>query len=142
MVTDEGVRATSRRLRALVEPIAANVYFAKEAQEAYGELGLGYIPGYFCSRSACMGRVPGEVVVSAFGVFNPDVVVPAIDEGRAKTDIDRVVGDYLASRSEFDAIALVDRDGHVIAQRSSSGVELARVDPATHTPLTAAPGGP
>ena len=74
MVTEEEVRATSRRLRDVVEPIAANVYFAKEAQEAYGELGLGYIPGYFCSRSACMGRVPGEVVVSAFGVFNPDIV--------------------------------------------------------------------
>ena len=62
MVNDEQVRAVSRRLRDLVEPIAANVYFAKEAQEAYGELGLGYIPGYFCSRSACMGAVPGEVV--------------------------------------------------------------------------------
>lgn len=59
---------------------------------------------------------------------------------RAKTDIDRVVGDYLASRSEFDAIALVDRDGHVIAQRSSSGVELARVDSATRTPLATASG--
>jgi helix-turn-helix protein len=87
VVNDEQVRAVSRRLRDLVEPIAANVYFAKEAQEAYGELGLGYIPGYFCSRSACMGNVPGEVVVSAFGVFNPDIVLPAIAEGRAKTDI-------------------------------------------------------
>lgn len=48
---------------------------------------------------------------------------------RAKVDIDRIVGDYLASRNEFDAIALVDRGGHVIAQRSSSGVELARVEP-------------
>jgi hypothetical protein len=87
MVTDEQVRTISRRLRDLVEPIAANVYFAKEAQDAYGELGLGYIPGYFCSRSACLGQVPGEVVVSAFGVFNPDIVVPAIAEGRSKTDI-------------------------------------------------------
>ena len=35
MVTDAQVRATSRRLRDLVEPIAANVYFAKEAQEDF-----------------------------------------------------------------------------------------------------------
>ena len=104
MVTDDEVRATSRRLRDLAEPIAANVYFAKEAQEAYGELGLGYIPGYFCSRSACMGRVPGEVVVSAFGVFNPDVVVPAIDEGREKTDVESL----LAAR-ERGATASLER---------------------------------
>jgi len=104
VVTEEDVRATSRRLRDVVEPIAANVYFAKEAQEAYGELGLGYIPGYFCSRSACMGRVPGEAVVSAFGVFNPDVVVPAIDEGRAKTDVESL----LAAR-ERGATASLER---------------------------------
>jgi hypothetical protein len=92
VVSDEQVRAVSRRLRDLVEPIAANVYFAKQAQEAYEELGLGYIPGYFCSRSACLGEVPGEVVVSAFGVFNPDVVLPAIAEGRAKTNIAALLG--------------------------------------------------
>lgn len=103
MVTVEDVRATSRRLRDVVEPIAANVYFAKEAQEAYGELGLGYIPGYFCSRSACMGRVPGEAVVSAFGVFNPDIVLPAVEEGRAKTDVESL----LAAR-ERGAIASLE----------------------------------
>jgi hypothetical protein len=80
------VRAVSRRLRDLVEPIAANVYFAPEAGTAYKELGLSYIPGYFCSRGACMGQVPGQVVVAAFGVFNPDIVVPAVEEGWSKTD--------------------------------------------------------
>jgi len=104
VVTEEDVRATSRHLRDVVEPIAANVYFAKEALEAYGELGLGYIPGYFCSRSACMGRVPGEAVVSAFGVFNPDIVLPAVDEGRAKTDVESL----LAAR-ERGAIASLER---------------------------------
>src|SRR3954470_16771515 len=52
---------------------------------AYEELGLSYLPGYFCSRSACMGQVAGEVVVSAFGVFNPAIVIPAVDEGWSKT---------------------------------------------------------
>ena len=46
----------------------------------------------------------------------------------AKADIDRVVSDSLASRSEFDALGLVDRDGRVIAQRSSSGIELAWIN--------------
>src|SRR5215217_5355584 len=83
---DQRIRQISRRLRDLVEPIAANVYFAPEAQAAYATLRLGYLPGYFCSRGACMGQVPGEVVVAAFGVFNPAIVLPAVDEGWAKTD--------------------------------------------------------
>jgi len=86
MASEERVRAVSRRLRDLVEPIAANVYFAPEAQEAYGELGLDYLSGYFCSRSACMGQVPGEVVAAAFGVFNPAIVIPAVTAGWEKTD--------------------------------------------------------
>jgi hypothetical protein len=101
---EQRIRQTSRRLRDLVEPIAANVYFAPEAQEAYGELGLGYLPGYFCSRGACMGQVPGELVVSAFGVFNPAVVIPAVDEGWSKTDAPTI----LAAR-ERGAVAALHR---------------------------------
>jgi len=57
----------------------------------------------------------------------------------AKTDIERVVADYLSSRTEFDVLALVDHEGRVIAHYSSSGVEIGRVDrvtgaaPATRT---------
>src|SRR5919198_1263362 len=61
MISDQQVRSVSRRLRDLVEPLAANVYFATEAHAAYKELGLSFMPGYFCSRSACMGQVPGEI---------------------------------------------------------------------------------
>jgi hypothetical protein len=80
------VTGVSRRLRDLAEPIAANVYFAPEAQEAYAALGLDYPTGYFCSRGACMGQVPGEVVAAAFGVFNPEVVIPLVEAGWKKTD--------------------------------------------------------
>ena len=121
MVTEEDVRATSRRLRDVVEPIAANVYFAKEAQEAYGDLGLGYIPGYFCSRSACMGRVPGEAVVSAFGVFNPDIVLPAVEEGRAKTDVESL----LAAR-ERGAIASLERIFGGVPDGAARATEILR----------------
>ena len=83
----------ARRLRNAVEPIAAGVYFAPEAHAAYVELGFADSPvseggvarpelnAYFTSRGACMGQVPGEVVVAAFGVFNPQVVVPAVAAG-------------------------------------------------------------
>ena len=81
----------SRRLRDLVEPLAANVYFAPEAHDSYMELGLSYLPGYFCSRGACMGQVPGEVVTAAFAVFNPDIVIPAVTEGWSKTDASSIL---------------------------------------------------
>jgi Helix-turn-helix family len=86
VIDDDAVRRKSRRLRDLVEPLAANVYFAPEAHQAYGELGLSFLPGYFCSRGACMGQVPGEVIASAFAVFNPALVLPAVEEGWSKTD--------------------------------------------------------
>ena len=82
MISDDEVRRVSRRLRDLVEPLAANVYFAPEAQENYKALGLSYIPSYFRSRSACMGDVTGEVVVATFGVFNSAIVLPGMEQGR------------------------------------------------------------
>jgi hypothetical protein len=90
MINDDEVRRISRRLRDLIEPLAANVYFAPEAQENYKALGLRYIPSYFRSRSACMGDVVGEMVVAAFGVFNPAIVLPAIEEGR-KVGVDDIL---------------------------------------------------
>ena len=101
----DSVRRVSRRLRDLVEPLAANVYFAPEARAAYQHLGIeDYGAGYFTSRGACLGHVPGHVVAAAFGVFNPDVVVPAVAEGWSKTD----VGSILAAR-EQGAVASLER---------------------------------
>ncbi len=77
----------TRALRNACEPIGANVYFAPEAHERYAALGLQAMgSGYFCSRSASMGKPPGLVVVAAFGVFSPAVVVPAVDAGWAATE--------------------------------------------------------
>jgi hypothetical protein len=77
----------TRAIRNLCEPIGANVYFAPEAHANYAKLGLaGYGPGYFCSRGASLGKPSGLVVTSAFGVFSPAVVVPAVDEGWSKTE--------------------------------------------------------
>jgi hypothetical protein len=85
------VRRVSRRLRDLVEPLAANVYFAPEAQARYKALGLGYGQSYFISRGACMGQVPGEVIASAFGVFNPVMVKAMVDEGWSQTDASTIL---------------------------------------------------
>ncbi len=74
----------TRTIRNVCEPIGANVYFAPEAHKAYAGLGLaGYGSGYFCSRGASLGKPSGLLVTSAFGVFSPVIVVPAVDAGWA-----------------------------------------------------------
>jgi hypothetical protein len=81
-----------RRLRNVVEPLAANVYFAPEAHAAYAELGLDSFPlGYFASRGGCLGQVPGEVIAAAFGVFYPPMVTGFIDAAWEKTTAADVV---------------------------------------------------
>lgn len=88
----------ARRLGGALEPFAGQVYFSPECHQGYEKLGFGPSPGefagvqgpemsaYFCSRGSVMGQVPGELIAAAFGVFNPAVVVPAVDAGWAKTD--------------------------------------------------------
>jgi hypothetical protein len=84
--TSDASGALSRRLRNATEPLAANVYFAKAAHDRYEAMGLDYFSGYFCSRSAGMGRLAGETVAATFGVFNPAAVIPAVEKGWSLTD--------------------------------------------------------
>jgi hypothetical protein len=77
----------ARHLRDLVEPIAAGVYFAQEARDAYADLGIkGFAPGYFCSRGGCLGKAPWTVICAAFGVFKPAIVETSVNEGWATLD--------------------------------------------------------
>jgi hypothetical protein len=46
----------------------------------------------------------------------------------ARSDIENVAAPFLAAGNRFDAVLLVDRVGRVIAQKSQSGLGLARVD--------------
>jgi hypothetical protein len=82
---DTDQRPTARRLRDLVEPIAAAVYFAPEAQSRYEGLGLNYFEGYFCSRSAGLGAAPWRAVSAAFAAFKPAIVERAVTGGWEKT---------------------------------------------------------
>lgn len=83
----------------VLEPVAAQVYFSPESHAAYAELGFSPSPGttsggvqlpdgpaYFTSRGSVMGQVSGAVVAAAFGVFNPEAVVPSIEFGWGKVD--------------------------------------------------------
>jgi hypothetical protein len=102
-VDERRVREVSRRLRDAAEPLAANVYFAPEPREAYAELGVtSYGAGYFCSRSACMGQLPGEVVAATFAVFAPKLVARSVAKGWAATN----PADILAARQRGATAAL------------------------------------
>jgi len=88
----------ARRLRNAVEPLAAGIYFAPEAHDAYAALGFSPSSGandgvqmpdgvaYFSSRGACLGQVDGHVIAAAFGVFNPAIVVPLVAQAWKITD--------------------------------------------------------
>ncbi len=94
------LHGTARRLRNLVEPIAAGVYFAPEAQQRYEEQGLNYFEGYFCSRGACLGKAPWSVICAAFGAFKPAVVEQAVTGGWSKTDPEPMLDARLAGATE------------------------------------------
>jgi hypothetical protein len=88
----------ARAIAGAIEPFTGQVYFSPECHAAYEGLGFSASPGkmgdvalpdgpaYFTSRGSVMGRVPGEVIAAAFGVFNPAVVVPAVAHGWTLVD--------------------------------------------------------
>lgn len=90
-------QAVERRLGGALEPVIGQVFFSPEAHAGYEQLGFAASPGdadgvalpdgpaYFTSRGALLGGVPGEVVASAFAVFNPAAVVPAVSHGWSLT---------------------------------------------------------
>jgi hypothetical protein len=93
---DDLNKRVTRRLRDLCEPIAGSVYFVPEALDGYKALGLeGYAEGYFPSRGACLGKPSGQVVAAAFGVFNPEIVTPAVEAGWRKTDPETILATRL-----------------------------------------------
>ena len=106
----------ARRVWDVVEPIAANAYFAPEVHGALESLGFGggnlgpngihYPdgPAYFTSRGGCLGQVSGHVIAAAFGVFKREMVVMVTDIGWSIAGVD----DVLAAR-ERGAVASLER---------------------------------
>jgi hypothetical protein len=71
----------ARKMHRTLEVYHGMIYFAREARAEYEALGLpkaDFFKGYFASRAAAMGAVPGEVVVATFYNFQPDLVMAAV----------------------------------------------------------------
>src|SRR4029453_2916524 len=72
-----------RTLRDAIEPIATLCFWAEPASEQYARNGLDFLGGYIWGRSCVLGEPEGTVVASAFGVFEPGLVVSLYDAARA-----------------------------------------------------------
>jgi GNAT superfamily N-acetyltransferase len=71
----------ARKMHRTLEAYHGMIYFVPEARAEYERLGLArdqFFKGYFASRAAAMGAVPGEVVVATFFNFHPDLVRAAV----------------------------------------------------------------
>ncbi len=71
----------SRQSQKAFEPFTAMIYFAPEALNRFKALGMRGRQSYFCSRSAPLGRLPGEVVAATFYNFNPAFVIEQVNSG-------------------------------------------------------------
>ena len=83
---------TARRTWRTLEPVHAMIYFVPEAASAYEALGIRGTSGYFASRSAPMGAVSADVVISTFFNFNPELVRQAIPRAWEVTTPRAIVG--------------------------------------------------
>ena len=124
-MTSDASAANSERAQRLrvLEPVASCVYFAPEVHAAFEAIGFGPgigeeghltapdLPGYYCSRAGCMGQVPGEVVVAAFGVFSPALIVPHVERGWQTADRAAVLAARLRGAESFLERVLGDDPG-------------------------------
>lgn len=82
------VRLVARRVKQLIEPIAACPFSSPESMSAYSMRGVSaFFPSYVWSRAAPLGEVSGEVVVAVFGPFRPDAVRAAYTTGRDRKSV-------------------------------------------------------
>lgn len=113
----------ARKTWRTVEPIHGMIYFAPEAMERYGALGLNDRSGYFASRSAPMGAVGAEVVIATFYNFHPGLVRRAMDGVWSRTTTEKV----LVARLDAADAALRRVVGHAIGSAEMGrAAELAR----------------
>jgi hypothetical protein len=114
----------ARKVHRTIEAYHGMIYLVPEAREEYEKVGLTrdeHFKGYFASRSAAMGAVPGEVVVATFYNFHPDLVMAAVpscwdlaspaDWLRARlraadAALRRLLGDAIESSDLAEALAL------------------------------------
>ncbi|MGQ0434414.1 MAG: SCO6745 family protein [Microthrixaceae bacterium] len=136
------VRDSARALARAIEPVVGQVYFSPECHDRYAKLGFAPSPGgsaagvafpdgpaYFTSRGSALGQAPGELVAAAFGVFNPEVVVPAVSYGRTLTDAATIAEERLLGAVEQLARLLGEQPAGVARATELLARALAPLEP-------------
>jgi helix-turn-helix protein len=135
-----GAALTARKTWRTLEPLHGMVYFVPEAAAAYERLGITGRSGYFASRSAPLGAVQADVVVSTFFNFNPELVhaaIPAAWEVATPAQIvaarfsavdaafRRLLGDTVLASDEMQRASALARGAAEEASRRLEGRPLA-----------------
>ena len=82
----------ARRLRDALEPLAMHAVWSGPVNAALADLGLEeFFEAYVYGRAAPLGEVPGAVVASTFGVFEPGFVGRTWDAARSRATLSEVV---------------------------------------------------
>lgn len=95
-------RSAARRLRDALEPIAMHGQRSRAVHDRLAPLGLDAFESYVWARAAALGTPAASVVVSAFGVFQPDHLTAAYHRARSRASRDEV----LAARQDGATAAL------------------------------------
>ena len=115
----------SRRLRDAIEPIAMHSVWSRATNERLAGLGLDFLSSYVWGRAAALGEPDPGVVVSAFAVFEPSMIVATYEQGRAACPRDQL----LAVRAEATIgslrAALTDAEVTAAADELAAAVSVA-----------------
>ena len=136
----EAVRAASRALSGALEPVIGQVYFSPECHARYAALGFAPSaqlmngvalpdgPAYFTSRGSLLGQVCGQLVASAFGVFNPQAVIASVTFGWTKTDAETIrAARHDGGVAQLRRLLGPEPDGtHIIAEALARAVDACR----------------
>ena len=114
-----------RRLRDAIEPIAMHSVWSRVTNERLAGLGLDFLSSYVWGRAAALGEPDPGVVVAAFAVFEPSMIVATYEQGRAACPRDQL----LAARAEATIgslrSALSDAEVTAVADELAAAVSAA-----------------
>ncbi len=98
-------QSSARRLRDAAEAVATIGWWSRCAAEEMERLGHGFFDGYVWGRAASLGAdVAPPIVVSAFGVFSPELLGSVYESARVTS----TMADVLAAREKGAEAGLLD----------------------------------
>ena len=115
----------ARRLRDASEPIAMHGVWSRLVNERLAGLGLNFLTGYVWGRAASMGEPTDRLVVSAFAVFEPNLICGLYEAGRSCCSRMQVLKAREEGTIESLRRILGDADVTTVASSLRRGVEAA-----------------